>query len=160
MLIEQKNDETILTLKARVAGWTRFILVSLLALVSFIPPFAVVLSIAYDSFSPMILIGAFGWIAIIWFPYARIALWNLFGKEHLILSANKVSNWYDYKLYKTGIQSCAYDQISYSPDTYNNKPHLGYIIFLKEEKETFRSVLRITKPEFETLIRTLKPDTL
>jgi hypothetical protein len=93
---------------------------------------------------PVFLIGSL----LIAFP-VRFLIWNMFGKEILIITTKSISYQYDYGILKTNLKTISYDKLGTGFDKFKSHEGImkGYLIFYNYNKET-----NIPEPIHETTV--------
>lgn len=60
----------------------------------------------------------------------KSTLWNLYGKEHIIISTNTITSYRDYGFFKTGIKQYSYKKLYYEIEIQREDKDLSTINFI------------------------------
>ncbi|RYM35874.1 hypothetical protein ERX46_02450 [Brumimicrobium glaciale] len=116
-LIFSDGKTLYVTLESKVRNWVKWFLISINICLYSLP--ILLISITSKTNNPSVKIGAILFSVAIFWILTRPTLWNIFGRESVIITKENLSYYRDFGLYKTTIQ--------------NTKIKYGISVFIENE---------------------------
>jgi hypothetical protein len=123
-----------MSVKAKPVGIVILLIFVLFLIVAFI---LIVSTFEKNEIGKLILPTLILFILFIFLPI-RYLLWNLFGKENLIVNTKTISYWYDYGFIRTNLKTIKYDRLAtdFLSNRKENEKEFGNLIFYNYNKDT------------------------
>lgn len=162
--ITKNEDNVIIEILAKNSFIIKFILLTILGLLFLMLIWGIILSIYTDSFGPLSFVIIIIFCGLFIYPFFKITMWQVYGKETFTITKTKVNYEAFFKLLYTQKREYLYENLELKIVDLNDEDKVNLVRFkfidtLKEEKNgnnLLQNALLVSEDEFTEIQNSLQ----